>query len=209
MGYHKIQDQKLFEAIKASFPPITAHTFEPGIVAAGLTPVFITGLPRSGTTLVEQIISSHRQVTGAGELPFVSQYGRPLAAGQIPVGAKALTTFRDKYLSALQERAVGKAVVTDKMPNFRFLGLIAAALPEAKIIREDPAAVCWANYTQYFVSDAVGCAGLDDILHYHRLYEDLMNFCHQALPNKIYDLQYELLTENQEKDPKLNQSFGA
>ena len=206
LGYHKVQDQKLFEAIKASFPPITAHTFEPGIVAAGLTPVFITGLPRSGTTLVEQIISSHRQVTGAGELPFVSQYGRPLAAGQIPVGAKALTTFRDKYLSALQERAVGKAVVTDKMPqNFRFLGLIAAALPEAKIIhvKRDPAAVCWANYTQYFVSDAVGyCYSLDDILHYHRLYEDLMNFCHQALPNKIYDLQYELLTENQEKETR-------
>ena len=206
LGYHKVQDQNLFEAIKTSFPPITAHTFEQGIVAAGLTPVFITGLPRSGTTLVEQIISSHRQVTGAGELPFVSQYGRPLAAGQSPVSAKALTTFRDKYFSALEERAVGKAVVTDKMPqNFRFLGLIATALPEAKIIhvKRDPAAVCWANYTQYFVSDTIGyCYNLDDILHYHRLYEDLMNFFHQALPNKIYDLHYELLTENQEEETR-------
>ena len=129
-----------------------------------------------------------------------------MAAGQSPVSAKAITTFRDKYFSALQERAVGKAVVTDKMPqNFRFLGLIAAALPEAKIIhvKRDPAAVCWANYTQYFASDTIGyCYNLDDILHYHRLYEDLMNFCHQALPNKIYDLHYELLTENQEEETR-------
>ena len=101
---------------------------------------------------------------------------------------------------------MGKAVITDKMPqNFRFLGLIAAALPEAKIIhvKRDPAAVCWANYTQYFVSDAVGyCYSLDDILHYHELYEDPMKYWHQVLPNRIYDLHYELLTENQEEETR-------
>ena len=89
--------------------------------------------------------------------------------------------------------------------NFRYLGLITAALPEAKIIhvKRDPAAVCWANYTQYFVSDAVGyCYSLDDILHYHELYEDLMKYWHQVLPNRIYDLHYELLTENQEEETR-------
>ena len=206
LGYHKVQDQKLFEKLKASFPRIAAHTLQPEIVAAEPSPIFIVGLPRSGTSLVEQIISSHPLVAGAGELPFVFQYGGPLAAGKIPVDAQALTTFREKYVGALQQRAEGKAIVTDKMPqNFRFLGLIAAALPEAKIIhvKRDPAAVCWANYTQYFVSEAIEyCYSLDDILHYHRLYEDLMSFCNQALPNRIYDLRYELLTENQEVETR-------
>ena len=130
-------------------------------------------MPRSGTTLVEQIISSHPSVTGAGELPFVSQFGSPIAVGQIPANAEALTTFREEYLNSVKQRSEGNAIVTDKMPqNFRFLGLIAAVLPEAKIIhvKRDPAAVCWANYTQYFVNDSLGyCYSLDDILHYHEL----------------------------------------
>ena len=91
-----------------------------------LNPIFIIGMPRSGTTLVEQIISSHPLVTGAGELPDVSQYGKSLATGQTPVDAESLTTFREQYLKGLQRVSNENAVVTDKMPqNFYFLGLIA------------------------------------------------------------------------------------
>ena len=89
--------------------------------------------------------------------------------------------------------------------NFRHLGLIAAALPEAKIVhvKRDPAAVCWANYTQYFVKDSLGyCYSLEDIVHYHGLYEDLMTFWHQALPGRIYDLDYERLTKDQEGETR-------
>jgi len=206
LGYEKAQDKQLFERLKASYPRIAGHTFEPTIVASELTPIFIVGMPRSGTTLIEQIISSHPLVTGAGELPFVSQFGGLLAVDQTPVDGKALTTFRDQYLNALKQRSEGNAIVTDKMPqNFRFLGLMATALPEAKIIhvKRDPAAVCWANYTQYFVSDSLGyCYDLDDIRHYHELYQDLMKYWHQALPNRIYDLDYEALTERQEAETR-------
>ena len=206
LGYEKAKDKKLFERLKASYPRITAHPFEPEIVAHEHAPVFIVGMPRSGTTLVEQIISSHPLVTGAGELPFVAQFGSSLAADQTPVDGAALTTLREQYLNALKQRSEGKAIVTDKMPqNFRFLGLIATALPEAKIIhvKRDPAAVCWANYTQYFAKDSLGyCYDLDDILHYHELYEDLMKFWHQALPHKIYDLNYEVMTEHQEEETR-------
>ena len=163
-------------------------------------------MPRSGTTLVEQIISSHPLVKGAGELPFISQFGSSLAVGQAGVDGEALTTFRDQYLNALKQRSEGKAIVTDKMPqNFRFLGLIATALPNAKIIhvKRDPAAVCWANYTKHFVSDSLRyCYDLDDIRHYHELYQDLMKYWHQALPNRIYDLDYEALTERQEEETR-------
>ena len=206
LGYDKAQDSTLFAKLKASYPPMTAKTITPTIVAFKPAPIFIVGMPRSGTTLVEQIISSHPLVTGAGELSCVSAYGRALATGQTPIDAKALPTFREQYLDALQQHSEGKAIVTDKMPqNFQFLGLIAKALPEAKIIhvKRDPAAVCWANYTQYFVSDSLGyCYSLDDILHYHELYQDLMKWWHQALPNQIYDLDYEDLTENQEEETR-------
>ena len=104
----------------------------------------------------------------------------------------------------MEQRSEGNAIVTDKMPqNFRFLGLISAALPEAKIIhvKRDSAAVCWANYTRSFVRDSLGyCYDLGDILHYHHLYQDLMQYWHEALPDRIYDLDYEALTEYQEEE---------
>ena len=206
LGYEKAQDKKLFERLKATYPRIAGHTFEPTIVANEPAPVFIVGMPRSGTTLVEQISSSHPLVTGAGELPLVSQFGGSLAVGQSPADSKALAIFREEYLSALKQRSEGNAIVTDKMPhNFRFLGLIATALPEAKIIhvKRDSAAVCWANYTQYFANDSLGyCYSLDDILYYHHLYQDLMQYWYQALPDRIYDLDYDGLTENQEEETR-------
>jgi tetratricopeptide (TPR) repeat protein len=205
LGYNKATDEQLFESLIANYQQISGAV-GPEIVAPELTPIFIVGMPRSGTTLVEQIISSHPLVTGAGELSFVSQFGSSLAVGQAPVYGEALTTFRQQYLNALQKRSEGNAIVTDKMPqNFRFLGLIVKALPEAKIIhvKRDPAAVCWANYTQYFVKDSLGyCYNLDDIRHYHELYQDLMKYWHQALPNRIYDLDYEALTERQEEETR-------
>ena len=206
LGYEKAQDSRLFEKLKASYPPITANTFAPTIVASEPAPIFIVGMPRSGTTLVEQIISSHPLVTGAGELGFASQFGSSVAVGQTVVDAEALMAFREEYLNALKQRSQGNAIVTDKMPqNFRYLGLIAAALPEAKIIhvKRDPAAVCWANYTQYFTNDSLDyCYSLDDILHYHELYQDLMEYWHQALPKQIYDLDYEALTAHQEEETR-------
>jgi tetratricopeptide (TPR) repeat protein len=205
LGYNKAQDKQLFESLKANGQQIT-YAVAPEIVAPECAPIFIVGMPRSGTTLVEQIISSHPLVTGAGELSFASQFGSSLAVGQAPVNAEALKTFREEYLNALKRCSEGNAVVTDKMPhNFRFLGLIFAALPEAKIIhvKRDPAAVCWANYTQYFVNDSLGyCYSLDDTLHYYELYQDLMEHWRLELPNRIYDLHYEVLTENQEEETR-------
>jgi tetratricopeptide (TPR) repeat protein len=206
LGYDKAQDKKLFERLKTSYPRIIAQPLAPEVAAPKHASIFIVGMPRSGTTLAEQIISSHSLVTGAGELPFVSQFGRSLAVEKTPINGEALTTFRNQYLNALKQRSEGKAIVTDKMPqNFHFLGLIATALPEAKIIhvKRDPAAVCWANYTQYFGAGSLGyCYDLDDIRHYHELYQDLMKYWHQALPNKIYDLNYEVLTEDQEEETR-------
>jgi tetratricopeptide (TPR) repeat protein len=206
LGYNKALDKKLFRQLKASYRGFASNGIESEKPTHETTPVFIVGMPRSGTTLVEQIISSHPLVTGAGELPFVSQYGHSLAVEQSPVTTHALTTFSQQYRNALQNRSGGNPIVTNKMPqNFRYLGLIAAALPDALIIhvKRNPAAVCWANFTSYFVNDSLGyCYNIDDILHYHGLYEDLIKNWHKVLPGRIYDLNYERLTEHQEEETR-------
>ena len=97
-------------------------------------------------------------------------------------------------------------IVTDKAPqNFRFIGLLAAAFPEAKIVhvKRNPAAVCWANYKQYFASKSIGyCYAIDDVISYHNLYENLMDFWTNTLSNRIYNLDYEQLTVNQESETR-------
>ena len=169
-------------------------------------PIFIVGIPRSGTTLVEQIISSHSEVTGAGELNFVAQFGAAIATDFIEANNESLLDFRNKYLNRLQKVSKGNLIVTDKMPqNFRYIGLLAATFPEAKIIhvKRDPAAVCWSNYKKYFESKSIGyCYEIDDVISYHKLYENLMNFWTKTLSNRIYELDYELLTVNQENETR-------
>jgi len=171
-----------------------------------LIPIFIVGMPRSGTTLVEQIISSHSQVTGAGELNFAAQFGTVIATDFTKANNESLLDFRHNYLNKLQNISNGNLIVTDKMPqNFRYIGLLAATLPEAKIIhvKRNPAAVCWSNYKQYFVSKSIGyCYAIDDVISYHKLYENLMDFWISTLNNRIYKLDYEQLTVNQESETR-------
>ena len=206
LNYDISQDLELFRQIKSNYPRIEENSLDPDKLSKNVMPIFIVGMPRSGTTLIEQIISSHSQVTGAGELSFAVQFGGTIANGFSEVTDEALLNFRHKYLAKLKNVSNGNLIVTDKMPqNFRYIGLLAAAFPEAKIINviRNPAAVCWANYKQYFMSKNIGyCYAIDDILIYHKLYENLMKFWENLLSEKIYNLDYELLTVNQENETR-------
>ena len=105
-------------------------------------------MPRSGTTLVEQIVSSHSQVIGAGELTYIFRSSEGLFSNTSSISKRNITDFRQKYLSSFYKRANGENFIVDKMPqNFQFIPLICAALPEAKIvhIQRDAAATCWSN----------------------------------------------------------------
>ena len=205
-SYNKAQEKNRFDRLKGAYPRLAEFSLLPEMVVPEHTPIFIVGMPRSGTTLAEQIISSHPLVTGAGELGLAAQFGSRLAAGTTSINGEALASFREQYIGGLRQFSEGNAIVTDKMPqNFALLGLITAALPDAKIIhvKRDPAAVCWANYTQYFSRASLRyCYSLDDVLHYHELYRDLMRYWHQVFPNRIYDLNYEGLTEHQEEETR-------
>jgi tetratricopeptide (TPR) repeat protein len=204
LNYDINQDIELFKQLKSSNVRAEQNSLEVDNLANKPMPIFIVGMPRSGTTLVEQIISSHPQVTGAGELPFAPQFGASIATGSSAIDNDALLNFRGKYLTKLQNISNGNLIVTDKMPqNFRYIGLLAAAFPEAKIVhvKRNPAAVCWANYKQYFASKNIGyCYALDDVISYYRLYENLMEFWGNSLSKRIYNLDYELLTVNQENE---------
>ena len=119
---------------------------------------------------------------------------------------KNIVKFRKKYLGELTKCADGREFVTDKMPqNFRFISLICAALPEAKIIhvRRDPRATCWSNFRQYFTTNDIGyCYSLDDVVSYYKLYIDLMKFWQSEYGDRIYNLDYEKLTMDQENETR-------
>ena len=206
LNYDIKTDIELFTQLKVNYPRIENIIIDPNKLANTLTPIFILGMPRSGTSLVEQIISSHSQVTGAGELSFASRFGSSLARGFSEVNTDALLNFRDKYIEDLKKCSNDNLFVTDKMPqNFRYIGLLATAFPEAKIVhvKRNPAAICWGNYKQYFSSRTLGyCYTLDDTVEYYKLYKDLMEFWSGQLPNRIFDVDYEVLTVNQEDETK-------
>ena len=206
LNYDINKDVERFRKIKSNYPQIAYNSLEPEKFSKDLMPIFIVGMPRSGTTLVEQIISSHSKVTGAGELAFAAQFGAAIATGITEANNESLLNFRSKYLTKLKSVSNENLIITDKMTqNFRYIGLLAAAFPEAKIIhvKRNPAAVCWANYKQYFVSKNIGyCYAIDDVISYHKLYENLMDFWTNTLSNRIYKLDYELLTVNQESETR-------
>ena len=206
LQYDFKNDIKFFDQIKRSSKIILKNSLNSNNLENTLTPIFIVGMPRSGTSLVEQIISSHSQVTGAGELNFINKFGGHLVEGLAEINIDALVDFRKNYIRKLQYFSEGKSFVIDKLPqNFCFLGLIASAIPEAKIIhvKRNPAAVCWANYKQYFTATGLGYSySLDDIVNYYKLYKNLMEHWIDLLGDKIYDLDYELLVNQQESETR-------
>ena len=199
--------EALHTAIKSVF---TAGYPLPEAVGGELNsrPVFIVGMPRSGTSLVEQILASHSEVHGAGELTQLTELMLSLyQSSGLPQDAGKLKTLENEYRKFLRDLNHGnKQWVVDKMPtNFRWIGFILAAFPDAKVIRvnRNPRAVCWSIFCRYFPAKGMAySADLEDIARYYLLYEDLMDFWHRRFPGKVYELQYESLTENQEQESR-------
>ncbi|MBF0281911.1 MAG: tetratricopeptide repeat protein [Zetaproteobacteria bacterium] len=206
LSYKIDDDQKLFEQIKLAFAVIPPAKDLP---RQGVNPILIVGMPRSGTSLVEQILASHSEVFGAGELEAMNAITLAcfpdVAAADfdILVSSQKITA---SYLEVLNKVAGSYQFVTDKMPlNFRLLGFLMLALPELRIVhmKRDPMAVCWSNFRKLFPADGLGFVyDLDDLAEYYRMYEGLMQFWHVRFPGRIYDLSYEQLTEHQEDETR-------
>ena len=178
--------------------------------SSNVKPIFIVGMPRSGTSLVEQIISSHKEVHGAGELLNFRNIITPILDNHLSENRKTflqedLLSIRQEYLDSLDSLNTEEKIITDKMPmNFRLLGFILSSIPEAKIVhlKRDPIATCWSNYNHYFTAGNGFSFDQEDLAKFYNLYLEIMDLWHKLFPNKIYDLCYEDLTMNQEKETR-------
>jgi tetratricopeptide (TPR) repeat protein len=206
LKYEFKQDKHFFDQIKLTAPKFKDVALNATGEPITHTPIFILGMPRSGTTLVEQIVSSHSEITGAGELTYVSQFGAKLAAGLTAPTLEAVSAFRARYLAQLAKMAGGRALITDKMPqNFRYIALLCAAFPEAKIVhvQRNAEATCWSNFKHYFAPKSLGYSyDLADTVRYYGLYKELMHFWSQSYSDRIYHMDYDKLTEDQEPETR-------
>jgi tetratricopeptide (TPR) repeat protein len=173
-------------------------------------PVFIVGMPRSGTSLVEQIISTHPKVGGGGELTLVGEEAGRLSATigyprQRPRPSD-IQNFVARYTRKLSEVGAGKERVTDKKPmNFLHLGLIAMAFPHARVIhcRRDRRDILLSCYSQNFAGPGQPFSyDLEDLEHYHAAYLRIMEHWREVLPLAIFDVDYETLVADQESESK-------
>ncbi len=176
-------------------------------------PIFIVGLPRAGSTLLEQILSSHSCVEGTMELADVARLAQRLngrdasdPAARYPGVLRELTAdhvreFGEKYLADTRVYRTGKPYFIDKMPNnFRHVGLIHLILPNAKIIdaRREPMACCFSNFKQLFATGQEFTYGLEDIGRYYRAYVEVMDHWDRVLPGRVLRIQHEDVVDDLE-----------
>jgi len=169
-------------------------------------PIFIVGLPRSGSTLLEQILSSHSCVDGTQELPDIQamvlelqgrdpDYDHPrYPAALSDMSAEDFRRLGEKYLADTRVYRSDRPRFIDKMPNnFRHIGLIHLMLPNARIIdaRREPMSCCFSNLKQLFAQGQEFVYSIDDIARYYRTYLDLMQHWDQALPGRILRVHHE------------------
>jgi Tfp pilus assembly protein PilF len=211
--YSTAEAKAHFEEMKAIFD---APLFEQaGDVGFGdRTPVFILGMPRSGTTLVEQILASHPDVFGPGELPALQAVanetfalpGSPFPAAVRNADAKAFGSAGRAYVDRLRGFSKDAARITDKMPgNFMLIGLIRLILPEATVIHcvRDAPATCLSIFKTYFRTQGhLYGYDLEELADYYKLYTDLMAHWHSVLPGFVHDVRYEALVADQEQQSR-------
>lgn len=218
IGYDFAQDAAIFDAIEARFG-VDAKALAGGAGNADAAPLFVVGMPRTGTTLVDRILSSHPEVESAGELQAM-----PLAVKQLagtpsrliidPATIKASgdvtpAAIGEAYLKrAGHHRSMGRPRFTDKLPaNFLYVGHIARALPNARIVclRRNPMDTIWSNYKNLFASQSAYYAysyDLMDTARYFARFDRLMALWESLWPGRVLQLSYEALVADQEKETR-------
>jgi len=206
IDYNQRKVLDLFDRIQSVFT-IEMMRSRAGLGDQSALPIFVLGMPRSGTTLVEQILASHPNVFGAGELPELDDAVTKLVGSEVGGGrlvfpelipvwpAENLSQLARDYVRRLKEIAPTATRVVDKMPaNFRFVGLIHLLLPNARIIhtRRDPVDTCLSCYSKLFSGDQPYTYDLGELGRYYRAYEKLMGHWRNVLSEGVMlDVQYE------------------
>jgi predicted Zn-dependent protease len=183
-----------------------------GFGAAAPDPIFIVGLPRSGSTLIEQMLASHSQVEGTMELPNIPAIAKALAGRArkleltnyiellATLSAQECRALGNEYLSETQiQRKTGAPFFIDKLPNnFEHIGLIHLALPNSKIIdaRRHPLGCCFSGFKQHFARGQSFTYGLEDLGRYYHDYVELMAHFDDVLPGRIHRVIYEAMIDD-------------
>lgn len=168
-------------------------------------PIFIIGMPRSGSTLVEQVLASHPLVEGLGELLDLGEIATALGQPET-LGALEAAALGERYLGAAgRRRRTARPFFTDKMPaNWRHVGLIQLILPNAKIIdvRREPVACCFSSFTTYFNRQTSFPATLEDLTQYYRDYVRALDHFDNILPGRVHRVRYERLVDDLEGETR-------
>jgi tetratricopeptide (TPR) repeat protein len=202
--YDSSAARRWLQQIAETFTPALLERFD-GAGAPSELPVFIVGMPRSGTTLVEQILASHPEVHGAGELStlrFIVE-GAGAYPGDLPFASRGeLARLGQAYLSGVSPLAQGRRRLVDKMPgNFMYAGLIPLILPGARIIhcRRDPVDTCLSCYTKQFAGEQQFAYDQTELGEFHRGYDKLMAHWRQVLPpDRFIEVDYEAVVDDLE-----------
>ena len=204
LDYSFNKDKKEFKKIKEYFlnkEILNLKKFEENQVK----PIFILGMPRSGTSLIEQIVSNHSEVYGAGELDLLPVSVKNSNWKHSNDFENTIKKIRKEYLDKLSLISK-KNYITDKLPgNFKRIGFILSAFPECKIIHleRNPMAICWSNYKSNFNSTGMGFTlNQEHTAEYYILYKDLMKFWNERYSERIININYERLVENFEEEIK-------
>ena len=202
--YDEANDINEFIKLRSNIPEINRHSLNINDIDVDIVPIFIVGMPRSGTTLVEQILSSDDNIRGCNELPYISQFGAEISLGLAKPTKQNLMNFRHNYLKKINIISKNSKMMIDKMPfNFKYLSIIISAFPEAKIIHINrrPEAICWSIYKKCFSRHAIALNFAYDLYHiknYFLRYIDLMKLYSEHFSNRIFELDYDVLVNNQE-----------
>jgi tetratricopeptide (TPR) repeat protein len=178
-------------------------------------PILVVGLPRSGSTLIEQILASHSQVEGTMELPDLARCIKEINRARrdrkeypeavAELGAEDFTRLGNKYLESTMRYRTGKAYFIDKMPNnFPSIGFLHLILPNAKVInaRRHPLDSCMGCYKQLFYKGQSFTYDQFELAQYYLQYQRIMDHWHEVLPGKVLDVRYEDMVEDQENQTR-------
>ena len=191
--FSMVDQKKKFEDIKKFFLNIDNEKIKLNSEIK-IKPIFIVGMPRSGTSLLEQILSSHTEIYGAGELNFLQKIVDNLGLKKPSNMSEYFQKIREYYYDKIYKISQNHFII-DKLPlNFRWIGFIVKSFPEAKIIhiRRNPMAVCWSNYKTLFVDEGMDFTlSQKDIADYYGMYFDLMKFWKKEFNHNIIEISYE------------------
>jgi tetratricopeptide (TPR) repeat protein len=205
--YNRQSDRQNAEEVLRGWPPFGAVADTVSHNEQAIRPIFVTGLPRSGTTLLEQILASHSKVVGGSELGLMrilTQDIGGITAGDLEEYLSrggSYEELKSLYDHLLAERATGPGFYVDKsLDTGRYLGLIATIMPDAPLIwvRRDPLDCAWSAYRTYFMRGVAWSWSLSDIAHHFTLEDQLCMMWQKQLGSRLMVIDYTELVENPE-----------